>query len=228
MESALILIVEDEPEIASILNAYFVRDGFRTVTASDGEIALQHHLRLAPDLMVLDVKLPKADGFAVLAEVRRRGGTPVIMATALAEDLDKLSALRLGADDFVVKPFNPLEVVERAKAILRRGRLNGDAPVRHGPLELDGVARAAYVTADDERRLLHLTATEFELLAHMMRAPTKVFARGELLDACMPESDALERTVDSHVSNLRRKLQAAGGEDLLGGVRGIGYRLLPP
>ena len=228
MESALILIVEDEPEIASILNAYFVRDGFRTVTASDGEIALQHHLRLAPDLMVLDVKLPKADGFAVLAEVRRRGGTPVIMATALAEDLDKLSALRLGADDFVVKPFNPLEVVERAKAILRRGRLNGDAPVRHGPLELDGAARAAYVTADDERRLLHLTATEFELLAHMMRAPTKVFARGELLDACMPESDALERTVDSHVSNLRRKLQAAGGEDLLGGVRGIGYRLLPP
>lgn len=227
MESALILIVEDEPEIASILTAYFTRDGFRTVTASDGAIALQHHLRLAPDLMVLDVKLPKADGFAVLAEVRRRGGTPVIMATALAEDLDKLSALRLGADDFVVKPFNPLEVVERAKAILRRGRLNSDAPVRHGPLELDGAARAAYVTVDEERRLLNLTVTEFELLAHMMRAPTKVFARSELLDACMPESDALERTVDSHVSNLRRKLLTAGGEDLLGGVRGIGYRLLP-
>lgn len=117
MESALILIVEDEPEIASILDAYFTRDGFRTVLASNGEIALQHHAMLSPDLMVLDVKLPKADGFAVLAEIRHRGGTPVIMATALAEDLDKLSALRLGADDYVVKPFNPLEVVDRKSVV---------------------------------------------------------------------------------------------------------------
>lgn len=228
MDSALILIVEDEPEIASILDAYFSRDGFRTVTAADGEIALQHHLRLSPDLMVLDVKLPRTDGFAVLAEIRRRGGTPVIMATALAEDLDKLSALRLGADDYVVKPFNPLEVVERAKAILRRGRIGGDAPLRHGSLELDGAAYVAYVLDGERRNHLLLTATEFKLLAHMMRTPTKVFSRSELLDACMPESDALERTVDSHVSNLRRKLQAAGGCDMLGGVRGIGYRLLPP
>lgn len=228
MESALVLIVEDEPEIAAILDAYFTRDGFRTVTASDGEIALQHHLRLAPDLLVLDVKLPKADGFAVLAEIRRRGGTPVIMATALAEDLDKLSALRLGADDYVVKPFNPLEVVERAKAILRRGRMSHDASVRHGPLELDAAAHTAYVRANDGRELLNLTSTEFKLLAHMMRTPTKAFSRGELLDACMPDSDALERTVDSHVSNLRRKLQMAGADDMLGGVRGIGYRLLPP
>ena len=227
MDSALILIVEDEPEIASILDAYFTRDGFRTVLASNGEIALQHHAMLSPDLMVLDVKLPKADGFAVLAEIRRRGGTPVIMATALAEDLDKLSALRLGADDYVVKPFNPLEVVERAKAILRRGGMRSDGVVRHGPIELDGAAHAAYVQAGDRRQLLNLTATEFKLLAHMMRTPTKAFSRGELLDACMPESDALERTVDSHVSNLRRKLHVAGAADLLGGVRGVGYRLLP-
>ena len=228
MERALVLIVEDEPEIASILDAYFTRDGFRTLTASNGEIALQHHAMLAPDLMVLDVKLPKTDGFAVLAEIRRRGGTPVIMATALAEDLDKLSALRLGADDYVVKPFNPLEVVERAKAILRRGRMSQDALVRHGPIELDPAAHAAYVVAESGRRLLNLTTTEFKLLAHMMRAPTKAFSRSELLDACMPESDALERTVDSHVSNLRRKLLMTGAGDLLGGVRGIGYRLLPP
>lgn len=228
MERALVLIVEDEPEIASILDAYFTRDGFRTLTASNGEIALQHHAMLAPDLMVLDVKLPKTDGFAVLAEIRRRGGTPVIMATALAEDLDKLSALRLGADDYVVKPFNPLEVVERAKAILRRGRISQDALVRHGPIELDPAAHAAYVVAESGRRLLNLTTTEFKLLAHMMRAPTKAFSRSELLDACMPESDALERTVDSHVSNLRRKLLMTGAGDLLGGVRGIGYRLLPP
>ena len=228
MDGALILIVEDEPEIAKILDAYFVRDGFRTITAADGEIALQHHLRLAPDLVVLDVKLPKADGFAVLAELRRRGGTPVIMATALAEDLDKLSALRLGADDYVVKPFNPLEVVERAKAVLRRGRLGNDGPLRRGPIELDMTAYSVHVVDGDERRLLNLTATEFKLIAHMMRAPTKAFSRGELLDACLPEGEALERTVDSHVSNLRRKLHLAGATDLLSGVRSIGYRLLPP
>lgn len=228
MDGALILIVEDEPEIAKILDAYFVRDGFRTITAADGEIALQHHLRLAPDLVVLDVKLPKVDGFAVLAELRRRGGTPVIMATALAEDLDKLSALRLGADDYVVKPFNPLEVVERAKAVLRRGRLGNEGPLRRGPIELDMAAHSVHIVDGDERRLLNLTATEFKLIAHMMRAPTKAFSRGELLDACLPEGEALERTVDSHVSNLRRKLHLAGATDLLSGVRSIGYRLLPP
>ena len=102
MDNALILIVEDEPEIAEILDAYLSRDGFRTVRAGDGVTALQHHRMLRPDLVVLDVKLPKADGFEVLAEIRRRGDTPVIMATALAEDLDKLSALRIGADDYVV------------------------------------------------------------------------------------------------------------------------------
>ena len=120
MDNALILIVEDEPEIAEILDAYLSRDGFRTVRAGDGVTALQHHRMLRPDLVVLDVKLPKADGFEVLAEIRRRGDTPVIMATALAEDLDKLSALRIGADDYVVKPFNPLELVARARAVLRR------------------------------------------------------------------------------------------------------------
>ncbi|WP_374659268.1 response regulator [Phenylobacterium sp.] len=226
MDNALILIIEDEPEIAEILDAYLGRDGFRTVRAADGLTGLQHHRMLRPDLVVLDVKLPKADGFEVLAEIRRRGDTPVIMATALAEDLDKLSALRIGADDYVVKPFNPLELVARARAVLRRSQGRADAQLlRLGPLEIDPQAYAASVVFEHETKPLDLTLTEFRLLEHMARAPRKVFSRAELLDACLPDGDALERTVDSHVSNLRRKLEAAGAPDLLEGVRGVGYRL---
>lgn len=226
MDNALILIVEDEPEIAEILEAYLARDGFRTVRAGDGVTALQHHRMLRPDLVVLDVKLPKADGFEVLAELRRRGDTPVIMATALAEDLDKLSALRIGADDYVVKPFNPLELVARARAVLRRTQARSARDLlRLGPLEIDPQAYAVAVVGETESRSLDLTLTEFRLLEHMARAPRKVFSRAELLDACLPDGDALERTVDSHVSNLRRKLEAAGAVDLLEGVRGVGYRL---
>jgi two-component system response regulator AdeR len=118
--NALILIVEDASEIVQILEIYFAREGFRTVSAGDGMTGLAHHQRLKPDLIVLDINLPGQDGYEVLAAVRRRGDTPVIIITALNEDLDKLQALRVGADDYVVKPFNPLEVVARAKAVLRR------------------------------------------------------------------------------------------------------------
>ena len=162
----------------------------------------------------------------MLAEIRRRGDTPVIMATALAEDLDKLSALRIGADDYVVKPFNPLELVARARAVLRRTQARGVSHLlRLGPLEIDPQAYSVVVIGEIEAKTLDLTLTEFRLLEHMARAPRKVFSRAELLDACLPDGDALERTVDSHVSNLRRKLDAAGAADLLEGVRGVGYRL---
>jgi two-component system response regulator AdeR len=226
MENALILIIEDEPEIVEILEVYFGREGFRTVSASDGTIGLGHHQRLKPDLIVLDVKLPGQDGYEVLAAVRRRGDTPVIMVTALAEDLDKLQALRIGADDYVVKPFNPLEVVARAKAVLRRssGR-DAKQPIRVGPLTVDVSAHMAWVDKPDGQSTLELTRTEFRLLAYMAQYPNRVFERPELVDACLPEGEALERTVDSHVSNLRRKLAAVGANKLLSGVRGVGYRL---
>lgn len=227
---ALILIVEDEPEIAEILEAYFVREGYRTVRAADGETAVLHHRMLKPDLIVLDVRLPKRDGVQVLAEIRRVSDTPVIMASALGEDLDKLTALRLGADDYVVKPFNPVEVVARAQAVIRRASGRGSARVvRVGPLEIDASAHLARVQGPEETAPLDLTLTEFRLLTHMAQEPNRVFTRAELLDACLPnESDALERTVDSHVSKLRRKLETAGVVGWLEGVRGVGYRLAPP
>lgn len=227
MDNALILVAEDEPEIAQILTSYLQRDGFRTVTACDGEAALMHHAMLRPDLVLLDVQMPKRDGFAVLAELRQRGNTPVIMATARAEDLDKLSALRIGADDYVVKPFNPMEVVARVKAVLRRTMGGDDEPgiLRFGAIEIDTAGYIATVIGGGGPVAMDLTLTEYRLLAHLARTPRRVFTRSDLVDACLPEGDALERTVDSHVSNLRRKLEAAGAGGLCVVVRGVGYRL---
>lgn len=226
-DNALILIAEDDADIAQILTAYLDREGFRTVTAGDGEVALMHHQTLRPDLVLLDVQMPKLDGVAVLGEIRRRGGTPVIMATARAEDLDKLLGLSMGADDYVIKPFNPLEVVARVKAVLRRvrGESAGDRTIRWGPIEIDPEAYIARVNMGEAPVMLDLTLTEYRLLAHLARSPSRVFTRAALLDACLPEGDALERTVDSHMSKLRRKLEAAGASGLCAGVRGIGYRL---
>ncbi|MEN5300149.1 response regulator [Brucella sp. TWI559] len=226
MNNALILIVEDEPEIAEIIETYLSREGFRVVTAGDGTVGLGHHLRLRPDLVVLDIKLPGQDGYEVLAAIRRRGNTPVIMVTALAEDLDKLQALRIGADDYVVKPFNPLEVVARVKAVLRRSMgVPTERLLRVGPVTVDLQAYRVTVERDTGPLTLELTKTEFRILSHMAASLGKVFERSELVDACLPEGEALDRTVDSHVSNLRRKLAAVGADGLLTGVRGVGYRL---
>ncbi|MBE0579566.1 response regulator [Devosia sp.] len=225
MTNQLILIIEDDIEIVRILQAYFERDGFRTIAATDPLTGLAHHQRLKPDLVVLDVKMPKMDGYETLAALRRIDDAPVIMVTALAEDLDKLQALRLGADDYVVKPFNPLEVVARARAILRRAQGGRQSAVlRAGRLSIDTEAHTVLVDAEP----LSVTLTEFRLLAHMVRSPNRVFERGELIDACLPEGEAMNRTVDSHMSNLRRKLAAAGLPDLLLSVRGVGYRLDVP
>ena len=221
MTNQLILIIEDDIEIVRILQAYFERDGFRTVAATDPLTGLAHHQRLKPDLVVLDVKMPRMDGYETLAALRRTDDTPVLMVTALAEDLDKLQALRLGADDYVVKPFNPLEVVARARAILRRAQGGRQGAIlRAGRLSIDTEAHTVQV--DSER--IAVTRTEYRLLVHMVRSPNRVFERSALIDACLPESEAMDRTVDSHVSNLRRKLVAAGLPDLLTVVRGVGYR----
>lgn len=224
--AALVLIAEDDDEIASILDAYLQREGFRTVLARDGRTALDLHLALKPDLVLLDVSMPRLDGWEVLAELRRRGTTPAIMITALDKDIDRLQGLRIGADDYVVKPFNPIEVVARVKAVLRRsGLATAGGVLRVGDLSIDLDGYQASFGEGSEAKPLALTLTEFRILAHMARNPGKVFTRGELVDACLPGSDALDRTVDSHLSKLRKKLEQAGAHGLLPGVRGIGYRL---
>ena len=226
-DNALILVAEDEPEIAEVIAAYLEREGFRTVRAADGRSALELHLALKPDLVMLDVQMPRVDGWEVLAELRRRGDTPVIMLTALDQDIDKLQALRIGADDYVVKPFNAVEVAARARAVLRRAGSSRGTVLRCGPIEVDLESHMASVVTggDPARAVLSLTLTEFRILSHMIRAPRRAFSRSELVDACLPGGEALDRTVDTHLSKLRRTLEEAGAHGFVNNVRGVGFRL---
>lgn len=226
MDKGLILIVEDDPDIMQILDAYLIRDGYRTVRAADGETAITHSSMLRPDLILLDIGLPKLDGIDVLTRIRRDRDTPIIMVTALAEDIDKLTGLRLGADDYIVKPFNPQEMIARVNAVLKRTRQQtGGGILRFDAIEIDTEAYIAAIHGDAGRTVLPLTLSEFRILAHMTRRPTYAFQRADILDACLPESDALARTVDTHIANLRKKLTDHGASGYLVSVRSIGYRL---
>lgn len=234
LSDGLVLIIEDEPEIVDIIRAYLARDGLRTASAANGHDGLRQHLACKPDLVLLDVQIPEPDGWQVLAELRRRGDTPIIMLTALDQDLDKLLALRVGADDYVVKPFNPAEVVARVRAVLRRTRAGGPGNrgnagvLRCGALEIDLDNHQARAVVGGASTALPLTLTEFRLAVHLARTPQRVVSRAELLAGCLPEGDALERTVDSHISKLRRKLEDAGIAGMPFSLRGVGYRMLTP
>lgn len=224
---AKILVVEDEREIADLLVAYIERAGLQVLRATSVSEAIMIHNQSGPDLVLLDIGLPGGDGLDVLAAIRRRAGTPVIMLTAMDDDVSKLSSFRIGADDYVVKPFNPAEVVERIRAVLRRA--NGEREPKRlscGPLEIDLEARlVSCVDGEQANRRLNLTPTEFDILAHMARYPRRAFSRGELLEAAAPGSEAYDRVIDSHLSKLRQKLVAAGCQDIIEPVRGVGYRL---
>ena len=219
----LVLVVEDEPQIAEILEGYLRSGGYRTERACDGERALSLFRTARPDLILLDVLLPGVGGLEVLKTVRAESATPVIMLTARTEELDKLLALELGADDYVTKPFRPREVMARIKAVLRRTQPSAASrvPLRLGALELDSLRASVKVAGE----ALQLTATEFRLLYHLAEAPGRIFTRAELLEAALPESEALERVIDVHLRNLRRKLETANAAEMLQTVRGMGYRL---
>lgn len=222
--SALILIVEDEPQLAEVLEAYARQEGYRTERAADGNAALSAYRAASPDLILLDVMLPGRSGLDVLKTVRAESGTPVILVTARAEETDQIVGLELGADDYVVKPFRPREVMARVKAVLRRATAlldDAERPLRVGPLEVDRRAVVARVHGE----ALSLTPAEFRLLSQLAEAPGRAYTREELLAAALPDSDALERVVDAHLASVRRKLDAARAGGLLHTVRGVGYRL---
>lgn len=225
----LVLVVEDDAEIADIVMAYLRRDGLEAIHANTGALAINYHAQHAPSLIVLDIRMPGMDGWSVLTEIRKKSNTPIIMLTANDDDADKLSALRIGADDYVVKPFNPAELVARIRAVLRRTLFN-DASAKptsykthYLEVQLD---EHRVILSGSEKDIGHeLTSTEFKLLVHMIKQPRKVFSRQELMEACFTERDALERTVDSHISKLRKKLEMAGLAGVPESVRGFGYRL---
>lgn len=227
MSGKRILIVEDDADSASILEAYLRRDGYEVALAEDGQRGLDLHKSWQPDLILLDVMLPRLSGTEVLSAVRRSSDTPVIMVTAMGDEPEKLGALRYGADDYVVKPYSPREVVARVQAVLRR--TTGHQPVahllRHENLRVDLDAfTVAIEQGDAAPQWLELTPTEFKLLVTLLQTPSKAFTRDELLEICLPESEALARVVDTHVHNLRRKLESHGIAGVLVTVRSIGYR----
>lgn len=223
--SALVLVVEDEPQIAAVLEAYLKQEGHRVEKAADGKAALSLYRAAKPDLLLLDLMLPGLSGMEVLRAVRADGTTPVILVTARADETDQVLGLEFGADDYVVKPFRPREVMARVKAVLRRasGRPDGEQPqvYRIGHLEIDTGAVMARLNG----HTLPFTPAEFRLLACLAATPGRAFTRAELLAAALPESEALERVVDAHLASARRKLESAGGPGLLQTVRGVGYRL---
>jgi two-component system alkaline phosphatase synthesis response regulator PhoP len=219
-----ILVVDDEPRIAEICRDYLEQGGFAVAVASTGPEALAAARAAPPDLVVLDLGLPKLDGLDVTRSLRKHSNVPIIMLTARVEESDKLIGLELGADDYLTKPFSPRELVARVRAVFRRldaGPERGDV-LRAGGLTLD-VPRMR-VTVDG--RPVEVTSTEFTLLATLMRQPGRVFTRAQLLDAIHGDaSEAFDRAIDAHVKNLRRKIEADPHTPThLVTVYGVGYR----
>ncbi len=230
---ATILVVDDEPKIVQIASDYLLHAGFAVVTAHDGPAALARMqnsvLADAPDLVVLDLGLPGMDGLDVAREVRRRSNVPIIMLTARGEESDRLVGLELGADDYIVKPFSPKELVARVRAVLRRSesardqaRAGSAAPIRAGDVALDIARMRVSVGA----RQIELTTTEFQLLNALVRQPGRVFTRAQLLDAVRGVAfESYERAIDAHVKNIRRKIEPDPHEPrYVLTVYGVGYK----
>lgn len=220
-----ILVVDDEADITALVAYHLARDGYRVSTASSGSEALKAAADSPPDLVVLDLMLPGASGYDILQELRRRPDTRnigVILLTARKEEVDRVRGLALGADDYVVKPFSPRELVLRVSAVLRR--LSGP-PVATGslllagPLSIDRAAHRVTVNGAD----VDLTATEYKLLVTLAERRGRVQSRARLLEAVWEAHPGIQtRTVDMHIQRLRAKLE--GAADLLETVRGFGYR----
>lgn len=220
MSGARVLVVEDEAAIAEVLEAYLKRSGYRVERATNGRQALQMWRTFNPDLIVLDLMIPPPDGLEVAQTVRAASNVAILMLTAKVEEADRLRGLGTGADDYVTKPFSPREVVLRVDAILRRAQGGVRAPQSWavGGLELDGGAR----TVTCHGRDVHLTPNQFELLRRLVAEAGAAVHREVLMD--LIHLDSLDpRTVDVHVSQLRRKLGPCG--EAIETVRGVGYRL---
>jgi two-component system, OmpR family, alkaline phosphatase synthesis response regulator PhoP len=222
--SKSVLVVDDEPKIVEVVGDYLRSAGFSVTTAADGEKAVALAQARPPDVVVLDLGLPGLDGLDVARELRRASPLPIVMLTARGEETDRVVGLELGADDYVVKPFSPRELLARVRAVLRR--TEGPQTERErfvvGDVAVDTVRRQ--VTVGDQ--VVELTATEFDLLVELARQPGRVFTRGQLLGTIHGVVvESYERTVDVHIKNLRRKLEPDPQRPrYLLTVHGVGYR----
>ena len=224
--SSTILIVEDDPDTTELVGLYLRRDGHKVMSAEDGLEGLRLAREARPDLVVLDLMLPKMDGMEVCRTLREESDVPIVMVTARVEEGDRLAGLDLGADDYVPKPFSPRELAARVRAVLRRtareATQRGPAKLVYGDVKVDLRRRSVDVAG----RQLTLTPTEFRLLAVLMREPGRTFTREQIIDRVFGyDFDGFDRTVDAHVANLRRKLEAKPGKpEYVHTIYGIGYR----
>jgi DNA-binding response OmpR family regulator len=219
-----VLVVEDEIEIARVVRDYLRNAGFEVIVVGDGGSAVASVRSAKPDLLVLDLGLPGRDGLDVAREIRRWSDTPIVMLTARGDETDRIVGLEIGADDYVVKPFSPKELVARVRAVLRRSRtaVRGDEVVRAGDVEIDTAKMRVSVGGAQ----VDLTPTEFQLLATLAREPGRVFTRSQLLDAVHGVAiESYERAIDAHVKNIRRKIEPEPGSPrYVVTVHGVGYR----
>ncbi len=221
---ALILVVDDEVKIVRLARDYLVKNGFGVMAASDGEMALSMFRDQKPDLIVLDLMLPKMDGLDVCRVIRQESAVPIIMLTARAEEVDRLIGLELGADDYIVKPFSPRELVARVRAVLRR--VSGDVQrrplIRVGDLAID--IEAHTVQRGDER--LDLTHQQFQILALLAESPGRVFSREQILTHLHGYAhETYDRSIDAHIKNLRQRLEKDPTQPVyILTVYGVGYK----
>jgi DNA-binding response OmpR family regulator len=218
----LILVVDDEPKVIRLTRDYLEKNGFRVVTAAEGQSALTTARHKKPDLIILDLMLPGMDGREVCRILRRESDVPVIMLTALGEEIDQVTGLEIGADDYITKPFSPRALVARVRALLRRskGRVKPPSVIRAGGLEIDSEKHSLTFNG----RPIKLTPNEFKLLQMLASRPGQTLTREQLLDDLHGGASSFDRSVDSHIKNLRRKLETASGQSLIETVYGIGYR----
>jgi DNA-binding response OmpR family regulator len=222
-----ILLVDDEQSVQKLLGWPLRKEGYEVVEAYDGRQALERLRDGAFDLVVLDLMLPKVDGFDVCRQIRARSTVPIIMLTAKAEEIDKVLGLELGADDYITKPFSVREFRSRVKAVLRRAALAQpdeplEEPIERGDLRIDFERR----NVDIRQKPIRLTYVEFEILAALARSPGRVFSRSQLLERVWGDSAYRDpRTVDVHIRHLREKLERDPRHpELIFTVRGVGYR----
>jgi two-component system response regulator ResD len=227
MSDGHVLIVDDEAIVREVLTRYLEREGFQVDTAADGEAALEIAARSRPDIVVLDLMLPKVDGFEVFRRLRDLGDVPVVMLTAKGEEVDRLVGLELGADDYVSKPFSPREVVARIRAVLRRGEraAHDGIPLVAGRLEIDRGRREVRRDASP----VHLTRKEYDLLELLVSHPGRTFTRTDLLEKVWDFAwDGDSSTVTVHIRRLREKIEEDASDPRhLVTVWGVGYRFEP-
>jgi len=219
-----ILVVDDDPRLRDLVRMALEAQDFEVRTASDGASALTQATRDEPDLIVLDVGLPRGDGFEVCRRIRTTSNVPILFLTAHDDEVDRVLGFELGADDYVTKPFSPRELVARIKAILKRSDPSAPTQLRQGKIRLAAEAHICEV----DGRAIPLTSTEFSLLHRLMRWPNQVHTRGQIIDDIWGVGASIsDRTLDSHLRNLRKKLSDAGCPDAVETLHAVGIRLGP-